>query len=511
MDEQGNEVTLLSTEQLISITDLKGNITYANENFCRISGYSYIELIGQHHNIVRHPDMPKMAFADLWEKLKQGNSWRGMVKNRCKNNNNFYWVDAYITPVYENNRIIGYQSVRTCPTTAQKTAAEKLYTKINKGKTLTEFSINISLKRLIAFTLLLLSSVFIGINYSATAAIVQLITFTLFAIIFLEEMFVLPKHIKSTKEKYDSPSRLLFAGKGISALLGYPSLLQQAKVRTILGRSHNSGTLLTNLASMLSQTSEQTLSGLLEENNQLSQLTTAITQMSVTINEISENTIEAHDKVIEIVDQCNQSICTIDESEVKINKLSQEVENAASSAQSLVQDTANIAKIMDEIEGIADQTNLLALNAAIEAARAGEQGRGFAVVASEVRTLAGRTQSATEHIRKSVIELQQTLTSWSSVMLVSRDDANNCVNNTNEAKLGMNNIKTMVDNVSDITAQIATAAEEQSAVANEINLNIHILGRISKQNTESAEGVNKNSIKVNENANALEELSSTFR
>ncbi|MDP5039362.1 MAG: PAS domain-containing protein, partial [Paraglaciecola sp.] len=106
------EVKFNQGEELVSVTDTRGVILYANPQFCQIAGYTVEELIGQNHNVVRHPDMPKAAFADMWDKLKAKQAWRGAVKNRCKDGR-YYWVDAFVTPVYEKNQLTGYQSVRT--------------------------------------------------------------------------------------------------------------------------------------------------------------------------------------------------------------------------------------------------------------------------------------------------------------------------------------------------------------------------------------------------------------
>jgi PAS domain S-box-containing protein len=504
------ERTFTSHEQLVSTTDLKGTITYANPEFCKIAGYSLEELIGQHHNIVRHPDMPKAAFNDLWEKLKRGDSWRGMVKNRCKNGD-YYWVDAYVTPLYENGSITGYQSVRAFPSDKQKKQAQALYNKLNNNKPIIDLHANIKLKRLIAFTFALAAIVLDWTLVGTPISTFILLGFlVLIVLIFSEELILLPNHLAKTKSAFDSPSRQIYLGKGILSIINYPAELYKARIKTVLGRSNDSGKRLASLADELTQTSIKMLNSIQEENEHIGQFATAITQMSATISDVSQSTTAAHDKVTEIQTNCLKNITTIERSENKIKLLATDVENAANSATELVSDVDKISTVMSEIQGIADQTNLLALNAAIEAARAGEQGRGFAVVADEVRALASRTQSATEQIQLSVNELQKTLTTWNKVMLSNKTSADECSAESQIIKQAMQNIIDNIQSVNDMTAQIATASEEQSVVAEQITKGIHNIDSISQQNTKLAGEVSNKSIEVNSNAEAIGELSTNF-
>ena len=125
------ETQVPENELIISRTDLKGNITYANENFCQISGYEESELIGKYHNIVRHPDMPKSVFADLWETISNKKQWRGVVKNLRKDKG-FYWVEAIVSGVYKNGELVEFKSLRTPISHEQKVIFQKLYDKMRK-------------------------------------------------------------------------------------------------------------------------------------------------------------------------------------------------------------------------------------------------------------------------------------------------------------------------------------------------------------------------------------------
>src|SRR3989338_401703 len=130
----GRAVNVGSSVNILSTTDLKGAVSYVNQDFIDISGFSAAELLGKNHNIVRHPDMPPAAFAHMWQTLKAGRSWMGLVKNRCKNGDH-YWVSAYATPVQRDGQVVEEQSVRPLPSPAQEAAAEQLYGQLRAGRT----------------------------------------------------------------------------------------------------------------------------------------------------------------------------------------------------------------------------------------------------------------------------------------------------------------------------------------------------------------------------------------
>lgn len=158
------EVSFPANTYLVSRTDLKGSITYANDAFVKISGFSLAELVGQNHNLVRHPDMPEAAFRDLWATIKSGLPWRGLVKNRCKNGD-YYWVEAFVMPLKKNGQITGYQSVRTPARQDKRSAAEAAYAAAGqKGKLPSSGKRSLSLRArlLSALSIILLALVIVG-------------------------------------------------------------------------------------------------------------------------------------------------------------------------------------------------------------------------------------------------------------------------------------------------------------------------------------------------------------
>ncbi|MGY5820095.1 methyl-accepting chemotaxis protein [Vibrio chemaguriensis] len=223
---------------------------------------------------------------------------------------------------------------------------------------------------------------------------------------------------------------------------------------------------------------------------ELEQLATAMHEMSVTATEVANNAQGAASAAKEADQATVEGSSVVGESTQTINMLSDSIDLAVEEVQVLESATANIETILKVINDIADQTNLLALNAAIEAARAGESGRGFAVVADEVRTLAQRTQESTTEIRTMIEQLQSGASSVANAMHQSKGSAVEAVEKADLANNALQRIRDAIQRISDMNLQIASAAEEQSLVAEEINNNTVNIKDLSTQVAESANRTN---------------------
>jgi len=202
-------------------------------------------------------------------------------------------------------------------------------------------------------------------------------------------------------------------------------------------------------------------------------------QMATTVTEIARNAAQAADAAYKADDQASAGRTDMGATTSAMQSLAGEIDNAAKVIAQLEADSAAIGKVLDVIREIAEKTNLLALNAAIEAARAGEQGRGFAVVADEVRTLAQRTQESTEDIRAMIERLQEGANGAVDVMEKSRTQASNGVRVAHKAGDSLQGIVVSVATMNDMNAQIASAVEEQSSVADEVNQSVSKISSVA--------------------------------
>ncbi len=473
------EYRLTEQETIISTTNLKGITTSINEDFLRITGFPESELVGHPHNVVRHPDMPPEVFRDLWGTLKSKRPWMGLVKNRCKNGDH-YFVNAYVTPIYDDDVVVGYQSVRFRSEQAIVDRAMALYKNIREKKSnvferLKPQNLSFLIKSWIVALVVTLPSIGFALAGGATVQWLAVGgTFIVAAGLVLGLSKPLIRLASQSRDLFDSATAChVYTGR--TDEVGQLALVIKAlqmQNRTILGRVEYSSEVLSEVATETKDIVEKTTEGIQRQQMEVEQIATAMNEMVATVAEVARNAEQTAKSSEAVLAKANDGEQLAKEAISDISLLSAAVGDATSVLEKLTEDSQNIGSVVDVISSIASKTNLLALNAAIEAARAGEQGRGFAVVADEVRNLASNTQHSTDEIQQMIQAIQQSSNSAMEAMDEGKKCAEQSVEQAERVGRAFGDISAAVDRISHMNVQVATASEQQSAVTEEVSRNV---------------------------------------
>ncbi|WP_217510412.1 methyl-accepting chemotaxis protein [Vibrio metschnikovii] len=473
------EVKFPPSYNLLSVTQPSSHITYASKEFCEVSGYSLQELIEQPHNMVRHPDMPSEAFKDMWDHLKRGQSWMGIVKNRCKNGDH-YWVDAFASPIVQNGQTVEFQSVRLCPSREHITNAEKIYAQLKSGKVPTRLKLpRTRLWQRFAITLLPIT----GIGFFSEIFLPGL-GFLVMLLLSIMASYCLTRRLESlsveARKVFDNPLMELVYNNHIDDIseIKLALKMRQSELNAVVGRIQDSNQKIKEAAQSSSKNSETTAINLEGQTRETEQVAAAINEMHSTANEIAQNAQSACDSAENAKQAAEQGIDSVKETLNAMKQLASQLNNASTIVTQLSEHGKTIGQVLVVIQSVAEQTNLLALNAAIEAARAGEQGRGFAVVADEVRTLAQRSHESTKEIQDVIGLIQASTHQAVEAMQEGTQLSEICVNSANVSGEKINMLLSQIVDITDRNDQIATAVEEMARVTEDMNSSVQSISDV---------------------------------
>ncbi len=444
------EILVTEHQHLVSSTNTKGMISHCNDDFVRISGFSMDELIGSPHNLVRHPDMPEAAFDDMWQTLKRGEHWLGLVKNRCKNGDH-YWVDAYVTPVYSGGSTIGYESVRVKPSREQVARAEHAYQRMKKGRSVTAANTLFDPNHLVYLAL------------AATAVLPWLGASPLWlsaALSLLGAAGILVQRQRNqslqgkARQIINNPTMAwIYTGKhNLEGAVEFAQIAQKRKLQTTLVRISQNTESLQDIGKQTLERAGSTRDSVHKQHTFTAQVEDSTQRISDNAAAIQQASNDSQQGTANAVDISSRGITQVEGMVSETSALNGKLSDTSSAIGLLATEIQAVSSFLKAITDIAEQTNLLALNAAIESARAGEQGRGFAVVADEVRNLAKRTQESAGQIQKIVDGLNQ--------------QADNAVGAISEGQASLQETLTKASSVNEVFMDIRLALDSISASAN---------------------------------------------
>ncbi len=309
----------------------------------------------------------------------------------------------------------------------------------------------------------------------------------------------------------DLTRRLDSSGRDEVAELGRAFNRFVDKIHKLVQQVVGSTTQLAAAIEQMSQVVRHSEEGIRTQQRETDMVASAVNEMSATVQEVARNTSDAAQVAQSADQEAKQGKATVAQAVSSIEALANEIGAAACVIGELEHESVQIGTVLDVIRNVAEQTNLLALNAAIEAARAGEHGRGFSVVADEVRSLASRTQQSTEEIQRMIVSLQNKARDSVHVMEVSQQKASESVGQATGTGQALDAITFRVGRISDMNTQIATAAEEQSLVADEINKNVLNIKRIAEDATANADQLSSAGTSLAELARELSGMVATFK